>query len=196
MIEHTQIGSFREAWSLHLPYSIGDAGSVRWTPDRTLQAALPIGHHGPRISEWAGIIEANHHPNLTLAARRLLRAVNERDAVDDALVDAVIALESLLGADGPELTFRVSFAVALLLGGDASGREVLRARTAHLYDIRSQVVHSGDVKKFKQYQSLDHAAADAVGLAAAVLANLYQGPASLRECKNKDRGQNIFLGRP
>jgi len=80
-----------------------------------------------------------------LAARRLVSAIARRVDHGDALIDAVMSWENLVGTS-TEVTFRVTAALAKLLEGDAARRRALRKALAKVYDVRSRVVHGVVVK--------------------------------------------------
>jgi hypothetical protein len=84
--------------------------------------------------------------------RRTLSAMSERTfSAEDALIDAVIAWENLVGHGAPaEMTFRVTSALAILLELDARKRPSLRSELSKIYALRSEIAHgsavSGDDK--------------------------------------------------
>jgi Apea-like HEPN len=61
------------------------------------------------------------------------------------LVDAMVALEALLGTE-TEIAFRLSFRVAGVLGKNPQQREEIFRSTKLFYDIRSRLVHGGTLK--------------------------------------------------
>jgi hypothetical protein len=90
---------------------------------------------------------------IAVAVRRFGYAI-ERPFTEDRLVDLMIAAESLFLNDigdkkyQGELQYRLSLRAACLLGGDASGRSVVRGHMRQAYNIRSAVVH-GSAKTFQ-----------------------------------------------
>jgi hypothetical protein len=58
------------------------------------------------------------------------------------LVDAITAAEALLGTD-VEVTFRLAFRVAMILGSDDDERVRIFERMKSYYDTRSSVLHGG-----------------------------------------------------
>ncbi|BDO43061.1 hypothetical protein CELD12_25510 [Cellulomonas sp. NTE-D12] len=97
----------------------------------------------PAVEDWARRINSRHVENLQVTARRIVSAIAERTDRSDALVDAVMAWESLVGTKN-ETVFRVTAALSKLLATSPSERRSLRRELANTYDIRSRVVH-GDV---------------------------------------------------
>jgi hypothetical protein len=93
------------------------------------------------LTRWATIIRDAHQPSLDLAVRRTLSSVASRAEPADALVDAVIALESLFGTGSSEVGFRVSAAVAWLLEHDKKSRLSRQKSVNALYGLRSNIVH-------------------------------------------------------
>ncbi len=78
---------------------------------------------------------------IALAISRLLRAVSDARDVSDLLIDSVVAWENLFG--GPEMSFRVTGALAVLLEPDRSRRRAFRKELATIYSLRSKIVHGG-----------------------------------------------------
>jgi hypothetical protein len=99
---------------------------------------------------------------LQVALDRLIQALRRKHRVDKA-IDLGIALEVMLlhgigKDDRGEMRFRSSIRGATFLGGDREERlEVLRL-LKEAYDLRSQAVHSGVLKKGKSEPTLEQAA--------------------------------------
>jgi hypothetical protein len=84
--------------------------------------------------------------NLGLAFRSFSDIYERRDQrrVDTRLVDAITAVEALLGpAMGTEVTFRLAFRAAMILGKNDDERVHVFTRMKSYYDTRSSVVHGG-----------------------------------------------------
>jgi hypothetical protein len=97
-----------------------------------------------RFQEWIGRLETHYHHSVQVAIRRCISAFAERETADDALIDLVIALESLFG--GPaELTLRISTSLAWLLGGDAPERAEIQRDAKRVYAARSKLVHGDEL---------------------------------------------------
>jgi hypothetical protein len=94
---------------------------------------------------WLRRLEANYHPSVRVAMKRSISAFAERGSPDDALVDLVIALESLFGGRGGELRLRISAALAWLLANDSEGRIAIQQRAKRVYDARSKLVHGEEL---------------------------------------------------
>ena len=77
---------------------------------------------------------------LELAARRL-EFGGQRNRLEDALVDYVVGLESLLGHGGGEVSYRVSMRGAAVLSRGGSERFDKFKELRNLYDLRSKIVH-------------------------------------------------------
>ncbi len=113
----------------------------------------PRGHAGDgsfqeddlkRLQEWIRHLETNYHHSVRVAIRRCISAFAERETADDALIDLVIALESLFGGPG-ELTLRISTAVAWLLGSNATERAEIQRDAKRVYAARSKLVHGDEL---------------------------------------------------
>jgi hypothetical protein len=82
--------------------------------------------------------------NLSLAIR-YFSASFERRSASDSVVDLVTSLEAVLGTN-MEISFRLATRVAQLLGSNDEERVDLFRATKLWYDLRSTVVHGGEVK--------------------------------------------------
>jgi hypothetical protein len=79
---------------------------------------------------------------------------------DTRLVDAITAAEALLGTE-VELTFRLAFRVAEILGNDDDERVGIFEWMRGYYDTRSRVVHGGTLReKHRQHLADQHALRD------------------------------------
>jgi hypothetical protein len=84
--------------------------------------------------------------NLDLALRSFMATYDRWPfSSDSQLVDAMVALEALLGTE-TEIAFRLSFRVAGVLGKNPQQREEIFRSTKLFYDIRSRLVHGGTLK--------------------------------------------------
>jgi hypothetical protein len=131
-------------WSVFQdPLAIG-ARSSSWRDPRKARALLPI-----RLTKaeargwetWIARVDQGRVKNISVAIRRTLFAAADRVDPTDALVDAVIAWENLVGSTQGEPTLRISAALAWLLGRNAADRQRIRKQVTDLYRIRSDVVH-------------------------------------------------------
>ncbi len=91
------------------------------------------------------IMEADKH-YIQIPVRRL-RTASTRAEREDALVDYVIGLESLLGADDErtELSYRFRVRGAVVLSKEKNERRRYLRDLRSLYDLRSRIVHGGTV---------------------------------------------------
>jgi Apea-like HEPN len=81
--------------------------------------------------------------NLDLALRALMSSYDRYPtSADTKLVDAITALEAVLGNEG-EVAFKLSFRVASLLAETDEQRAVLLKAVKDFYDTRSRIVHGG-----------------------------------------------------
>lgn len=92
--------------------------------------------------DWARRIQERPVDHISVAKRRLLRAICERRNPEDVLVDSVIAWENLLGAQ-VETTMRTAGALAWLLADSPADRRKRVAEYKQLYRLRSRIVHGG-----------------------------------------------------
>ena len=84
--------------------------------------------------------------NIRVAIRRFT-AIYENDwrEPEDRVIDAMIAVEALLGTD-QEITHRLSWRVASVLANDDDERQGLYNKTKLWYRLRSRIVHGSDLK--------------------------------------------------
>jgi hypothetical protein len=91
--------------------------------------------------------------NLDLALRAFMSTYDRfPTAMDTKLVDAITALEAVLGSE-TEIAFKLSFRVASLLADADEQRSTLLKSVKGFYDARSRIVHGGHLKP-KQSASL------------------------------------------
>ena len=91
--------------------------------------------------------------NLDLALRAFMSTFDRfPTAMDTKLVDAITALEAVLGSE-TEIAFKLSFRVASLLAASDEQRAALLKAVRGFYDARSRIVHGGRLGK-KQSASL------------------------------------------
>ena len=91
--------------------------------------------------------------NLDLALRAFMSTFDRfPNAMDTKLVDAITALEAILG-DKAEISFKLSFRVASLLAATDAERAALLKAMKGYYDARSRTVHGDHLGK-KQSASL------------------------------------------
>jgi Apea-like HEPN len=114
------------------------------------------------LKEWSVLVGRFYDPAIEIAVQRTMSALIERDAAHDALIDAVIALESLFGHGGTtEVGFRVTAAAAHLLEPDPAKRADLKSRLTKVYDARSKVIHGaalkGDLLSQRREEAIDAA---------------------------------------
>jgi Apea-like HEPN len=88
--------------------------------------------------------------NLEVALRVFINGYDRWPSRQDAqLLDAITALEALIGMDA-ELSFRLAFRVAGLLASDDGERVRLFKLMREFYDTRSKIVHGGTLKPAHQ----------------------------------------------
>jgi hypothetical protein len=85
--------------------------------------------------------------NLDLALRAFMSTFDRfPTAMDTKLVDAITALEAILGSE-TEIALRLSFRVASLLAATDEQRSTLLKAVKGFYDARSRIVHGGRLGK-------------------------------------------------
>lgn len=135
-------------WMVTLdPLEFGVGMSWRESKRLPLIPTVLTDEQADKWKTWTVRVADGRIPSIGIAIRRTLLAAVERADATDALVDAVIALENLVGSSEGESRLRVSAALAWLLGSDAAEREKIRVEVADLYALRSKVVHGGAALK-------------------------------------------------
>jgi hypothetical protein len=150
----------------------GEVRTGRWffSPPTLLPARLP-GYMFPGFGFWRpgkeyrlddsdlpvlrdyyallGRFEQSHEDawkNISIALRRFTAVYdNDWNQGEDKVIDAVIALEALLGTD-QEITFRLSTRVAGILADSDDDRIALYKAMKLYYETRSKIVHGGELK--------------------------------------------------
>jgi hypothetical protein len=124
------------------PLSFGPM--LGWSDARTLPSLAPRRLSPAMAKELAQLATAVHtqrRPDFEVAIRRTISGLTSRGDPDDALVDLVIAWENLFGSSQGELRFRISAAIAWVLGSDAVERANVQDQAAKVYDRRSSILH-------------------------------------------------------
>jgi hypothetical protein len=140
------------------------------------------------LEGWARALDDEAFRKIALAARRIVRAVGERYDPVDGFIDAVIAMESLVGANG-EQTFRISASMSVLLSDDPSERRTIKADITKLYGLRSQVVHGSKHLLASEAKDRRERAAGYVLRAIRALLTTHRGL-----LQSSDRSTAILLG--
>jgi hypothetical protein len=170
-----------------LPFQSGFGFSSPY-PILTLGTTVDFGDRIAELEEWARIVDRAHTPSVDIAARRLISAVAYRFDRSDALIDAVMVWENLVGTSS-EVTFRVTAALAKLLETDPAKRRDLRKFLADIYSIRSRVVHGVAVDPV----SVQKACSDAIDVAVRALRTSYRRGPEWLALNSTERADSILL---
>jgi Apea-like HEPN len=173
-------------WRVFLdPLEVGR--STSWQDPRrgpALLAAALTEAEAQSWAEWIGRVHDHRVKSVDVAIRRTLLAAADRPDPTDALVDAVIVWENLVGSRQGEPTLRIGAAVAWLLGTDGPQRREIRRQVSKLYNLRSDVVHGN--RFLKPREAFDHYR-EALDLTVQILRTLFRyRPELLAECKDSD----------
>jgi Apea-like HEPN len=193
--------------------AFGRGTPVRWLWQTTLAPLVgmgrfrgppPVARLGPgpprdpmtneeaiELHAWADRVAKRNDAALAVATRRTLSAMSERTfSAEDALIDAVIAWENLVGHGAPaEMTFRVTSALAILLEPDAHKRPPLRRELSKIYTLRSKVAHGSVVSVDDKLAEMRDRAIDVAIEAFRVL--FHSHPSLISD---RDRGMKLILG--
>ncbi len=176
------------------PLEIGGSG-MSWSDPRRLPSFVPTELSRSQADawrEWIARVDNGRIPSIDIAIRRALLAAAERADPTDALVDAVIAWENLVGSSEGEQTLRISTALAWLLGASSNEREEIRKKVRDLYRLRSRVVHGAAA--LRPQEAYAHRT-EALDIAVRTLRALFQDrPELLTECKDSsERSVRLIL---
>ncbi len=125
--------------------------------------------------------------SIEIAVKRLLSAVCTRDNDDDALIDAVMCWENIIGSES-EVTFRICASIAKLLAKDSAERSDIYGKLKKIYKTRSSLVH-GNLDYKTDPSITQQAIFYAIGLLNAIL-----GDNELLQMTSAKRSEYIMLG--
>lgn len=129
-------------------------------------------------------------PRLDIALGRIVRVGSEDRRPADALIDAVVAWENMLGSES-ETTFKVCAALSWLLEpNDPQARRALYARAGKIYNLRSRIVHGAVDDDTPEAMELSR---EALGLASRAFRCIHADP-KLKDMKSSSRTKRILLG--
>jgi hypothetical protein len=168
---------------------------VSWNDPRRGKPFVPFSLSEEDLVPWqhsADLIGERRGTSIDVAIRRTIRAVAERQDYSDALVDAVIAWENLVGARG-DTTLRVTGALAWLLATDADNRSDLQSEISKIYALRSDLVH-GSKEEHSPAELVDKSGR-AIEIAVLALSELFENRSDLLKIKDSaDRSQRLLMG--
>jgi hypothetical protein len=182
-------------WSVFVdPLAIGGRSSA-WRDPRKGRSFAPVllsSAEARRWGEWIQLVDERRTKNINVAIRRTLFAAADRVDPTDALVDAVIAWENLVGSSQGEPTLRIAAALAWLLGKNGRERQEIRRTIAALYKIRSDVVHGN---RFLNPQEANDKHQEALDIAVRSLRVVIRNrPELLSDCKDStERSLRLIL---
>jgi Apea-like HEPN len=98
-----------------------------------------------RLAEFLGAEQPNDHQQRVLSAMQWAGRASADWRPEEAFIFRAIALETLIlsGNKSSEITNRLKWSVVHLLGDWLVSREVGEKHVKAVYEIRSQIVHSG-----------------------------------------------------
>jgi hypothetical protein len=127
---------------------------VPWTPTSD---PLRVGPDLAReIRSWIERFDQGQSDDALGFAIQRFNLCDERTRDDDRVVDAWIALESLLSRKGEtEISYRVALRLAILLGRSDAERTAVRKSAKESYNLRSEIVHGTPPTKRSTTQSVE-----------------------------------------
>jgi hypothetical protein len=172
-------------WVLPFGYGLGYTFPV--LPPR-VHPPVDMGGNIGELEEWSRTVDSVHVPSVDVAARRIVSASGQRMDIADALIDAVMVWENLVGTSA-ETTFRVTASIAKALEPDKTKRRALQRTLKQVYDIRSRVVHGVAVDQ----ATIQQAAAKAVSIAIEILAFSYRRGSDWLALSSTERADILLL---
>lgn len=189
----------RDAWPVLIPTwhkiimpLIGN-GPSSYSDPQSMASRVPILLSLDEIASWESwidVVMAADLRQLNLAITRTLRAQTERRDRSDALIDAVIAWESLFGAI-TESTLRVSASLARLLHAAGAERELARSRYSKIYERRSKIVHGARTKTTAE--QIDEDSRTAIYVVLEVIRVLLTKRSDLLPLESAERSMRILM---
>jgi hypothetical protein len=123
--------------------------SLRKLSDADLRGGLGFAHVSRLLGERRTKFQEQLVSSLQWAGRATVLGLHERvqERRQEAFLLYAVALESfvLIEGDPGELSYRLRFRVAHLLGETAEERHALFERVGELYSVRSKIVHRGQL---------------------------------------------------
>jgi hypothetical protein len=147
-----------------------------------------FGDRSSELEEWARIVDRAHTQSIDIAAKRMVSAVAHRMDRSDALIDAVMVWENLLGTSN-EVTFRVSAALAKLIERDPAKRRELRKRLSDIYGVRSRLIHGASVDSNK----INSSCSEAIEFSVQALRASYNRGREWLSLSSNERSDEILL---
>lgn len=138
---------------------------------------------------WFKRLQEIDFSQIEFICSRILVGLSERSEAADAIVDLMIAIESIFGSSGSAITFKVSAAVAALLEKDLEERKSVFTRFKQLYRTRSRIVH-GDLGEIA---SIERDLRDLANYALKVIEKLIGDRKDVLEEKADKRVEMILL---
>jgi hypothetical protein len=178
-------------WSTSLlPFGYGLGYTFPVLPPR-VRPPVDMGNSVSQLEEWSRTVDSVHVPSVDVAARRIVSASGQRMDTADALIDAVMVWENLVGTS-TETTFRVTASIAKALEPDKTKRRALQKTLKQIYDIRSRVVHGVAVDQ----AAIQEAAAKAVNIAIEIMAFSYRRGSDWLALSSTERADLLLLVEP
>ncbi len=173
----------------YLITATGNMNSFMWfernNPKKNTTIKLTSIYANKISMKYLSLVSSNLE-SINIALSRLLSATCSRDNLDDALIDAVMCWENIIGS-GSEVSFRTCASMAKLLSSDKGERSRIFGELKKIYDSRSKLVH-GDNSYKTNSETVNSAILYAIKLINAMLLN-----ETLLDTESKNRGRLILL---
>jgi hypothetical protein len=141
------------------------------------------------IEDLAVTLAESYNENMQLASIRTVQAIAQRTDRSDALIDAVMAWENLVGTRS-ETVYRVTAGLARLLEREDDKRRPFRKELQEIYNLRSRVVH-GDVV---DPQTVMVSSERATRIALRAMLEIYSRGGRWLSMSSNERSETLILG--
>lgn len=142
------------------------------------------------VESWLGLLDATMTEQLEIPARRVVASMTERGDPRDALIDAVVAWDALVGAT-PETVLRVTTSLAVLVEDDIARRPALQRELKAIYGLRSKLVHGNSQPS---EAAAHHAHSQALDVALESLRRILAERPGLAGLNSTQRSTRLLLG--
>lgn len=171
------------------PFQIGMSPAFYLTPTLTRPLVMIPDSRTEAVSDRMRSMNTDLQDTLQVAARRAVSALVHRTNAGDALIDAVMAWESLVGGN-TETTFRVTAALTLLLEIKLAERIPYYKKLKKIYETRSRIVH-GEPQSIRSNVQAD--ADQAIQVALEALSRLYELGGEWLTLSTSERAERLIL---
>lgn len=188
-VDSSPIGPIITFESVLYPFSNGVGFSYPPPPASSFIETRAIGPGDIKpLEELAATLWESHHDSANLAVVRTVQAISGRSDRSDALIDAVIAWENLVGTR-LQTARRVSRALTCLAEPAVEKRGTFCDELRRVYDVRSRVVHGEVVDP----QAAEEAGQRAIEVSLRAILELYHRGGDWLSISSSERAERLTV---